>query len=196
MSRAFAETLKRLRAGKKYSQQTLSELLFVDRSTVASWETGRRLPDAAMLTRIAALFGVETGSLLAAAAEIRPLRVVFIDEEAKSNNGNASVIRGVLPDAETIGFTNSAEAIEYARQHRVDLVFLDVMIGQESGLSLCRELLSISPGANVVFLTARADLALPAWETGASAFLLKPLTEKAVAKALTLLRHPLPTCGK
>ena len=195
MSGIFAEKLKRLRAQRQLSQQTLSEMLFVDRSTVASWETGRRLPDAAMLTRIAGFFGVETGELLSAVADKSPLRVILVDAEEAALRENAAVVREALPEAETTGYLNAVEALEFARQHRVDLAIVDVVIGQESGMDLCRALLAINPRANVVFLTAHADRSLAAWETGASAFLLKPLTRKDLAKALALLRHPIPTGG-
>ena len=46
MSKVFGETLRQLRTKKGYSQQQLSEKLFVDRSSIANWETGRRVPDA------------------------------------------------------------------------------------------------------------------------------------------------------
>ena len=48
----FAETLKKLRAEKGLSQRELAERLYVTRSTVARWENGSRLPDAAMISRL------------------------------------------------------------------------------------------------------------------------------------------------
>lgn len=196
MSGIFANKLKQLRAERRLSQRNLAEMLFVDRSTVASWETGRRLPDAAMLTRIAELFCVDAGALLTSAVPRQPLTVIVVDDEPTVLDGSLSVIRDALPEAELIGFMRFADALGFARQHRVDLAIVETVIGQESGIDLCRELLSVNCCINVVFLTARADYSLPAWETGASAFLLKPLTRKELEKALSLLRHPLPTGGK
>ena len=46
MKDSFADTLKQFRTDKKLSQQQLADMLFVERTTIANWETGRRIPDA------------------------------------------------------------------------------------------------------------------------------------------------------
>ena len=71
----------------------------------------------------------------------------------------------------------------------MDLAFLDIEMGKKSGLTLCSELLEINPKTNVVFLTAYEGYSLDAWSTGASGFLMKPLTVEAVQKQLPRLRN-------
>ena len=196
MAEVFAEKLKRMRVEQRLSQQKLADMLFVDRSSVASWETGRRLPDAAMLTRIAECLGTDAGELLRSAAGNRQRAcVIMVDDERIILNGGLSVLRQALPEAEITGFLNAAEALAYAREHRVDLAFLDIELGQVSGLDLCRELLAVHPDTNVIFLTAFADYSFRAWDTGACGFLLKPLDVSSVKRVLSLLRHPLPVDG-
>lgn len=46
------------------SQQQLADKLFVNRSTIANWELGRRVPDATIIVRIAKIFGVDVSDLL------------------------------------------------------------------------------------------------------------------------------------
>ena len=46
-----------------------------------------------------------------------------------------------------------------------------------------------------MFLTAYPDYSLNAWNTGASGFLLKPLTPEGVREQLKKLRYPVPTGG-
>lgn len=53
MNTLFAETLKKLRKEKGLSQVQLGKQMFVNNSTVARWENGTRLPDAAMIARLA-----------------------------------------------------------------------------------------------------------------------------------------------
>ena len=72
MSMSFGESLRRLRMEKGLSQQRLSEILFVDRSTIVRWETGSRTPDVLLLSRIADALGVDVRLLLDAAAESAP----------------------------------------------------------------------------------------------------------------------------
>ena len=61
----FAENLRKLRRERKLSQGALAAELQITQQAVGKWETGRSQPDAAMLRRIADLFGVSTDLLLA-----------------------------------------------------------------------------------------------------------------------------------
>ena len=95
-----------------------------------------------------------------------------------------------MPSATIVGFTSPAEALEYARGNRVVLAFLDIELGKTSGFDLCRALLNTNPRMNVVFLTAYAEYSLDAWSTGASGFMVKPITPEGVCKQLANLRYP------
>ena len=53
MNTLFADTLKKLRAKKGLSQIELAKEMFVNKPTISRWENGHRLPDAAMITRLA-----------------------------------------------------------------------------------------------------------------------------------------------
>ena len=50
MNSLFADTLKFLRTKKGLSQNQLANLMFVNKATISKWESGTRLPDAAMIT--------------------------------------------------------------------------------------------------------------------------------------------------
>ena len=101
-----------------------------------------------------------------------------------------------MPEAAITGFNRPSDALEFARTNRVALAFLDIEMGKVSGLSLCRELLEISPRTNVVFLTAYAEYSFDAWDTGACGFLLKPLDPQGVRRQLDRLRYPVRGLGK
>ena len=60
----FAEKVKELRKEYGMSQKELAELIKVDRSTVAGWETKGRMPDVMLLINIANVFGVSLDSLV------------------------------------------------------------------------------------------------------------------------------------
>ena len=94
------------------------------------------------------------------------------------------------PNATVVGFTKPSEALEYARDNRVALAFLDIELGNTNGLDLCRALLDINPRTNVVYLTAYSGYSLEAWNTGASGFMLKPITPEGVQAQLKNLRYP------
>ena len=102
------------------------------------------------------------------------------------------VLEKALPNATITGFTKPSQALEYARQNRVALAFLDIEIGSASGIDLCNMLLEINPHTNIIFLTAYDEYSINAWKTEASGFLLKPITLESVRAELKKLRHPFP----
>ena len=60
----FAANFKRLRTQKNLTQEQMAEKLDVgNKSTISSWETAQRLPEAAMLDQIAEVLGVSVAAL-------------------------------------------------------------------------------------------------------------------------------------
>lgn len=187
----FAENLKELRIKANLSQRELAERMFITRSTVTHWESGRRLPDASMIFRLAECLDVNVSVLLSAAAESDDCpNVIMVDDSKIVLTGGLPVLGAALPNAAVIGFTKPSQAIEYAKSNRVALAFLDIELGAASGLDLCRTLLDINPHTNVVFLTAYREYSIDAWSTGASGFMIKPITVEGVQAQLQNLRHP------
>lgn len=196
MNISFGETLRRLRIEKGLSQQQLAAKMFVDRSTITRWESGSRLPDVGIITRLAQCLGVDAAAMMNAAAQgsERP-NILVLDDEKIALSGAMALLRSILPRAEVVGFTRPSQALAFARTSPVALAFLDIEMGRISGLDVCRELLAIRPRANVVYLTAYRDYSFDAWATGACGFLLKPLTFDAVREQLSRLRYPFPMGG-
>ncbi len=196
MSMLFAETLKRLRMEKGLSQRELAGRMYVTRSTVARWESGSRLPDAAMISRLSQGLGVDVNTLLSAAAvSDESPNVIMVDDRKIILSGGLPVLEAVMPNATITGFTRPSEAIEYAKANRIALAFLDIELGKTSGLELCQALLEINPRTNVVYLTAYSEYAIDAWSTGASGFMLKPITPEGVRAQLKNLRYPFSSGG-
>jgi transcriptional regulator with XRE-family HTH domain len=192
----FAEILKKLRTDRGLSQRELAEQVYVTRTSVNRWENGSRLPDAAMILRLAEALGVDINLLFNAAAESDDMpNIVMLDDNKIILTGGLPILEEVLPKATVTGFTKPVDLIEYAKVNRIALAFLDIEIGRFSGLDICRELLRINPRTNVVFLTAYPSYAFDAWDTGACGFMLKPITADGVRQQLTALRYPLASGG-
>ncbi|MCR5237588.1 MAG: response regulator [Lachnospiraceae bacterium] len=187
----FAKALKRLRTEKNYSQRELADKMYVTRSTIARWENGSRLPDITMITRLSQCLDENVNTLLNAASESDEVPyVILVDDTKITLSGGLPVLEEVLPNSSVIGFSRPSEAIEYAKAHRVSLAFLDIELGKLSGLDVCRTLLEINPRTNIIYVTAYSDYSLDAWKTGASGFMLKPITPEAVKEQLANLRYP------
>ena len=196
MNMRFADTLKKLRMDKGLSQQALAEKMYVTNGTVSRWESGRRLPDATMISRLSGVLGVDVNILISAAAQSdEHPNVIMVDDNGIILTGGLPIIEEVIPNASVTGFTKPSEAVEYAKENRVALAFLDIEMGTISGLDVCRELLEINPNTNVVYLTAYIGYAFDSWSTGASGFMLKPLTPEGIKEQLKHLRYPFWTGG-
>lgn len=196
MNKLFADTLKKLRTEKGLSQIQLGKQMFVNNSTVARWENGSRLPDAAMITRLAKVLDVDVGTLLSdVVGSDKSPNVIMVDDSKVILSDGLAVLEEVMPNATITGFIWPQEAIDYAKVKRVALAILDIELGTASGLDLCRTLLEINPRTNVVYLTAYPDYSLDAWDTEASGFMLKPLTPEGVRRQLDKLRYPIMEVG-
>lgn len=188
----FGEALKNLRTGRNLSQQQLADKLYVNRSSVANWEAGRRVPDLVIITRIAQIFEVDVSALTRTAdSSAESAEIIVVDDENIMLRGAIQIISSVLQSATITGFSKSSEAIEYSRKNRVAIAFLDIELGKSSGLELYNSLIEINPLTNVIFLTSYPDYAIKAWNTKASGFLVKPLDEDSVRDVLQRLRHPI-----
>lgn len=192
MSNTFADTIRQLRINKGLSQLQLADQMYVTHSTISRWEAGSRLPDAMMISRLAKCLGTSTEFLFSLISEEKETpNIIMVDDEAIILSGGLPVLEEAFPDANITGFIKPSEALSYAQQNPVALAFLDIEMGQHNGLEVCRELQRIRLQTNVIFLTAYLDYSLDAWKTGASGFIIKPITVDEVRKQLSRLRYSL-----
>ena len=197
MNIQFADTLRKLRIQKGLTQSQLANLMYVNKATISKWESGSRLPDAAMIIRLAEVLRVDVKKLLSATAEINEsFNIIMVDDNKVILSYNQLILEEVAPNAAIASFSRPQKAIEYAKKHRTDLAFLDIEMGVISGFDLCRELLEINPCTKVVYLTAYPEYSLNAWGTDACGFMVKPLITEDVRRQLKKLRYPFSLRGE
>ena len=190
MTTSFGETLRRLRTEKGLSQQQLAVRLHMERPSVANWEAGRRMPDAATVYQIAEALSVDSSALLSAVDDSGEApNVLLVDDEPLIVTGGIPALQEAMPNANVVGFTKPSQALAFFSENPVALAFLDIELGRTSGLELCREMLRLRPHTNVIYLTAFREYAFDAWDTGACGYLLKPLETETVRAQLSRLRY-------
>lgn len=67
-NQAIGQKLAALRAEKLWTQEQLAEHLAVSRQAVSKWETGRAMPDLALLLELSKLYGLSINEILEANA--------------------------------------------------------------------------------------------------------------------------------
>ena len=163
---------------------------------ISKWESGTRVPDVPMITRLAGILAVDVGTLLAGAVRTDEFpNLVIVDDNRAVLSYNLLILKETVPDAVITGFNWPQQAIEYARTNRIDLAFLDIEMGTASGLDLCSTQIEINPCTKVIYLTAYPEYSLNAWDTDASGFLVKPLTSESIRRQLKKLHIPFSAGG-
>lgn len=86
----LSEQLKIIRKANKFTQQELADAIGIERSTYASYETGRNKPDVILLSKIAKVFDVSSDFILEIDTTV-PLNVEDIPVQYKKKSGNKLV---------------------------------------------------------------------------------------------------------
>jgi two-component SAPR family response regulator len=121
------------------------------------------------------------------------MNIIAADDEKHALHSISEVIRNALPDCVLECFNRPDTALEYAAAgNRVDVAFLDIEMGGMNGLELAKRLKDVNGKTNIVFVTGYSEYALDAYSVAPSGYLLKPVAEADILRAIEELRHPLP----
>ncbi|HUP30790.1 MAG TPA: LytTR family DNA-binding domain-containing protein [Usitatibacter sp.] len=116
---------------------------------------------------------------------------VIADDEPLLRASLRSALAEAWPDlAIAAEAGNGAEAVNAVREHRPDIVFLDIEMPLMNGLEAARE---IGAQAHVVFVTAYDRYAVEAFERGAVDYVLKPAEVQRLAETAARLKARLAT---
>lgn len=82
---------------------------------------------------------------------------------------------------------NGADALELYKQHRPDIVTMDLTMPKMDGLECIFSITDFDDNANILVISALSDKAtgIKALELGARGFICKPFTDEDLIQALT-----------
>jgi two-component SAPR family response regulator len=121
------------------------------------------------------------------------MKVIVIDDEKAMHivmNRFLSEISGVV----VVGcYQNAAQALEQVRQEAIDLVFIDIMIGQDHGLEVARQLRSTHSEIDIVFVTSHKEFAIDSFDSYPLDYMIKPVSksrlEQTIMRAAARIRE-------
>jgi two-component system LytT family response regulator len=121
------------------------------------------------------------------------VRYIVVDDEAPGRS-NLRLAVGENPDWRLVAECDStASARLVLASQDIDVIFLDVQMPAESGLVLARDLSQWTVPPLIIFMTAFSEHAVEAFELHALDYLLKPLNDirltKAMERSQAMLRH-------
>ncbi|MEC1178012.1 response regulator [Metasolibacillus meyeri] len=119
------------------------------------------------------------------------MNIIIIDDEQMA----IDVLQIMLKKVETVpitikgAFTNVGDVLPLFEQERIDVVLLDIEMVDMHGLQVAKQLIAKQPLLQIIFVTAHMQFAVDAFEIEATDYLLKPVHEKRLLKALTKAKN-------
>lgn len=122
-----------------------------------------------------------------------PLRVLVCDDELMARKRVLRLLTELPGIEATFECESGEEVLAKLREEDVDVAILDINMPGLSGLETVMQMPEDRP--YVIFLTAHPEHAVQAFDVGAVDYLLKPVDDARLAKAITRARHSLDGAG-
>jgi DNA-binding NarL/FixJ family response regulator len=109
------------------------------------------------------------------AAPDRPIRILIADDHEVVRIGLAALLDGQSGMSVVAQAASGTDAVRLARQHRPDVVVMDIRMPNGSGIDACRTISAELEATPVIMLTSHADsdALFDAIDAGASGYVLK-----------------------
>lgn len=120
------------------------------------------------------------------------MKILAVDDENLMLEWLCECITEAAPDAEIIPFRRPMEALEYIRQHKIDVAFLDIQMGGMTGIELGKQIKIEQPIVNIIFCTGYSEHIYDAVTmVRCNGYLLKPINAEQIKEELANLRVPM-----
>lgn len=112
------------------------------------------------------------------------MKVIVIDDE-KVMHLVMTRLLSEMSGIELVGcYQNAARALEIVRQRDIDLVFIDMMIGQDHGLDVARQLRAVHSEIDIVFVTSHKEFAIDAFDSYPLDYIVKPVSKSRLEQTM------------
>lgn len=112
------------------------------------------------------------------------MNVIYVDDESVQLENFRLTADGLEGLDNLHLFSDSEEALHWAKHHTVDAAFLDIEMPKIGGLELAKRLKALNRKTEIVFVTAYGQYALNAFEVRATGYLLKPYCRADIEREL------------
>lgn len=122
------------------------------------------------------------------------MHIIYVDDEIPALENFRFTVKDFSEVKEFETFNTGEEALEYVKNNRVDVAFLDMQMPGIHGLELAKALKAYDSKIRVVFVTAFEQYALDAFSVDAIGYVLKPYSASDIHKELAKCAYkPLPS---
>ena len=119
------------------------------------------------------------------------VKVLIVDDAMFMRNMIAEIFNGKKYKEEDYQFIaeaeNGIEAVEKYKEHNPDIVTMDIVMPEMTGIEALKEIMGLDSGANVIMCSAlgQDSLVMEALDAGAKDFIVKPFQPEKVLDVVT-----------
>lgn len=118
------------------------------------------------------------------------MKIIIVDDEHILLKHLEKRVREITHCNNIKTYDNCNDVLEEIKTEFIDIAFLDIQMTGMNGMELAEILKKKFPRINIIFTTGHENFAVNAFNLNASAYLLKPITNESIRKALANLRYP------
>lgn len=115
------------------------------------------------------------------------MNILIVDDEIDTLNEINFYVRKYNHFGSSVVCTNPIQALEEAKKTCFEIALLDIEMPGMNGLELAEQLLNLFPNMKLAFITAYNSYATEAFDVNAIDYVLKPIREERLKKALDRL---------
>ena len=109
---------------------------------------------------------------------------IAVDDEPLGLDALVAAISASPDITHVTKFSTGDSAVDFIKEHPVDIAFLDINLRGMSGLNLAEQIRDIRPECKIVFCTGYEEHAVAAFKLRASGYLLKPISAEDVQEEI------------
>lgn len=124
------------------------------------------------------------------------MQIICVDDHPVLLEGLVNTVKRILKNANVQGFTKAEEAFAFAKQNGCDILFCEIQLYADGGMTLAEKIREQFPRANIIFTTvcSECEYAKEVIDVRLSGYITKPVTKARVVEELHNLRYPIAGC--
>lgn len=117
------------------------------------------------------------------------MKILVVDDERPARERMVETLGRICPGYKVVAFDNAQDALNYEGKSDIEIAFLDIELGNYSGIELAIELKKYSPRCNIIFVTSFSEYGTESFKARPSGYVTKPYTDEEIKRELDNLRY-------
>jgi DNA-binding NarL/FixJ family response regulator len=126
----------------------------------------------------------------------KDMQIICVDDHPVLLEGLVNTVKRIVKNANVQGFTKAEEAYAFAKQNGCDILFCEIQLYADGGMTLAEKIRKQFPRANIIFTTvcSECEYAKEVIDVRLSGYITNPVTKARVLEELHNLRYPIAGC--